>query len=51
MAIFIGKVNRTIHDLSIFRTDNVEAPSETETSEYPATRYLHVSMRFEERAL
>ena len=37
MAIFVGRVNRTIYELLIFRTGKVVAPSETETSEYPAT--------------
>ena len=43
MAIFIGGVNRTIYELSIFRTDKVVALSETETSEYPASLFTCVS--------
>ena len=46
MTIFIqaGKVNRTRYDLSIFRTDKVVAPSEPETSEYPATLFTCVGV-------
>ena len=39
MTIFIGRVNQTMYELLIFRTDKVVAPSETETSEYPATLF------------
>ena len=42
MTIFIGRVNRAIYDLSIFRTDKVGAPSETKTSEYLATLFTCV---------
>ena len=37
--IWLTIVNRTINHLSIFRTDEVVVPSETETSEYPATLF------------
>ena len=37
--IWLTIVNRTINHLSIFRTDKVVVPSETETSENPATLF------------
>ena len=42
MTIFIGRVNRTTYELLIFRTDKLVAPSESETSEYPATLFTCV---------
>ena len=42
MTTFIGRVNRTIYELLIFRTDKLVAPSESETSEYPATLFTCV---------
>ena len=42
MTLFIDRVNRTIYELSLFRTDKVVALSESETSEYPATLFTCV---------